>query len=987
MQKDKNRYVEGKSVLYEKTKKKEYKNSEEFTTSLKQDKEKLVIGQLNINSIRNKFLEIEELIKENFSIFLVSETKIDESFPSDMFRIDGFSSYRLDRDRFGGGLLLYVDANLQSKVIKLENLYEGLFVEVLFDKQKWLIGCTYNPHVQHISEHLKHLQESLDRLSCKYDRLLLLGDLNCELNKKDLNEFCQNMNLKGLIDLPTCFKNIENPTCINHMLTNFPECFIEASTVETSISDFHKVIFAIFKNDSCIKLPPKKITYRCYKKFNNDHFQIILARILSEPLSFSKKLESIKKELENQAPLKIKMLRGNNSPFMTKELRKAIMERTRLKNIYLKNKTENDKKKYTSQRNRCVSLLRATKRHFFANIDEKDVTDTKRFWKTVKPFLSHKSKAKERVILIENNETIKDETEIANIFNEYFSTITQRLSLPTPPGEYVVSIGEPVLDTISKYRNHPSIKKIRETNTEKRFELKIVSLEEVLKIINELKSKTQIQNDLPVKIIKQFSKEFSDFMHSTFNEMIETGRFPDELKEAYVTPIHKKSSKTKKKNYRPISILPALSKVFERLLHKQISNHFDNIFSDNQCGFRKGFNTQDCLLSLVEAWKTANDEKKAFGALLIDLSKAFDCMSHELLITKLHAYGCGSKTTKLLADYLTNRKQCVRMGTSHSEWCGIETGVPQGSILGPLLFNIYICDLFQFLTRINAANYADDTTPYATGKTWVEVENKLVSAGETIFEWLPLNQMIGNADKCQLITNKKGNFSITIKDEVVSNSETAKILGVTFDSALSFEPHIRQICRIGNSKLNAIARMSRFLNVQQRLKILNAFFCSQFKYCPLVWMFHSRHLGKKIDRMQERCLRIVFSDETSSFQELLVLGRGITLHQRNIQLLAIELYKVKHQLSSIKGSNNIFPLNQSIVVTRNRTEFKSRSINSELHGKNSLSFLGPKIWELIPKNLREIENLKKFKSKIKHWILSTCPCRACRPFAKGVGLL
>ena len=126
-----------------------------------------------------------------------------------------------------------------------------------------------------------------------------------------------------------------------------------------------------------------------------------------------------------------------------------------------------------------------------------------------------------------------------------------------------------------------------------------------------------------------------------------------------------------------------------------------------------------------------------------------------------------------------------------------------------------------------------------------KVENKLVSAGNTIFEWLPLNQMIGNADKCQLITNKEGNFTITIKNEVVSNSETAKIVGVTFDSALSFEPHIRQICRIGNSKLNAIAKMSPFLTIQQRLKILNAFFCSQFKYCPLVWMFHSRYLGKK----------------------------------------------------------------------------------------------------------------------------------------------
>ena len=925
-QNDDNRYVEGKSVFYEKTKGNEYKNSKELTTALKQNNEKLVIGQLNVNSIRNKFHEIKELIKENFNIFLVSETKIDESFPCDMFRIDGFSSYRLDRDRFGGGLLLYVDENLPSKIIKQENLYEGLFVEVILDKQKWLIGCTYNPHVQHISEHLKYLQESIDRFSYKYARFLLLGDLNCELDKKDLNEFCQNLNLRALIDLPTCFKNIENPTCIDHMLTNFPECFLEASTVETSISDFHKTTFAIFKNNSFIKLPPKKITYRCYKKFNKDNFNLTLTRILSETLSFSKKLELIKKELENQAPFKTKMLRGNNSPFMTKELRKAIMERTRLKNIYLKNKTENDEKNYKSQRNRCVSLLRVTKRNFFANIDEKDVTDTKRFWKTVKPFLSHKKEAKESIILIENDETIKDDNRIANIFNEYFSTITKKLSLPTPPCDNIVSTGDPVLDTISKYRNHPSIKNIREKNTQKRFELKKVSLEEVLKTINELRSKAQTISDLPVKIIKQFSKEFSDFVLSAFNEMIETGKFPDELKEAHVTPIHKKSSKTKKENYRPISILPVLSKVFERLLHKQISNHFDNIFSDNQCGFRKGFNTQDCLLSLVEAWKTANDEKKTFGALLIDLSKAFDCMSHGLLIAKLQAYGCGNKVTKLLADYLANRKQCVRMGTSHSEWCGIETGVPQGSILGPLLFNIYLCDMFQFLTHVNAANYADDTTPYATGNTWVEVENKLVSAGNTIFEWLPLNQMRGNADKCQLITNKKGNFTITIKNEVVSNSETAKILGVTFDSALSFEPHIRQICRIGNSKLNAIARMSPFLKIQQRLKILNAFFCSQFKYCPLVWMFHSRYLGKKIDRMQERCLRIVFSDQTSSFQELLVLGKGITLHQRNIQLLAIELYKVKNKISSIQGSNNIFPLNQSLVVTRNRASWKGFNV-------------------------------------------------------------
>ena len=205
---------------------------------------------------------------------------------------------------------------------------------------------------------------------------------------------------------------------------------------------------------------------------------------------------------------------------------------------------------------------------------------------------------------------------------------------------------------------------------------------------------------------------FVPFLHKGINDCIESNFFPDKLKEATLTPVHKKTSKSEKSNYRPISILPLLSKVFERVLHKQLSTYFDKIFSQHQCGFRKGFNAQTGLIYLEELWKKSIDENEKFGAILIDLSKAFDCMHHGLLIAKIKAYGVSSNSTKLIADYLTNRKQRTKVGNHLSSWLNIDTGVPQGSILGPLLFNIYLCDLLYTVPEVNILNYADDTTPF-----------------------------------------------------------------------------------------------------------------------------------------------------------------------------------------------------------------------------------------------------------------------------------
>jgi len=356
------------------------------------------------------------------------------------------------------------------------------------------------------------------------------------------------------------------------------------------------------------------------------------------------------------------------------------------------------------------------------------------------------------------------------------------------------------------------------------------------------------------------------------------------------------------------------------------------------------------------------------------------------LIAKLEAYGFGKEALGLIASYLTNRKQRTKIGNNFSTWHDINDGVPQGSILGPLLFNIYMRDMFYFLGEENVLNYADDTTPFASGESWEQVGDVLAQKAAIIFEWLKNNQMKGNAEKSELIANNTSKeIFITIQNEKIFNGNSGKILGIVFDNSLTFETHINIICKKASQKISALARVASYMSIEKRRNLMNAFFRSQFNYCSLVWMFHVRKLEKKINYLHERCLRIVYSDFTSTFEELLIRDGAIKLHHKNLQKLAIELFKCKNNMSDL--TNEIFVHDDNIKKTRRTPYFRSREINSVFNGEESLSFLGPKIWEQVPDKIRELVDISTFKEEIKHWKPTSCPCRNCRTFIDGVGFL
>ena len=322
------------------------------------------------------------------------------------------------------------------------------------------------------------------------------------------------------------------------------------------------------------------------------------------------------------------------------------------------------------------------------------------------------------------------------------------------------------------------------------------------------------------------------------------------------------------RNFRPVSVLNTFSKIYEKVLKQQLIKHLDKTLSVFIAACRKTYGTQHVLIRLVEDWRSKLNNDYLVGAILMDLSKAFDCIPHDLLIAKLHAYGFDEDALVLIYSYLKRRKQCVRINNTYSSFQEVISGVPQGSVLGPIFFNFYINDLFLFIKQVTLHNYADDNTLAYFSKSMPDLVNTLEKETGVALSWLEKNEMIANPEKFQAILLRKNQTKtsgeeINIDGTMIKSEETVKLLGVTLDCRLDFDPHILNLCKKAATQLNVLKRLKVFIGFKEKHILVQSFVYSNFNYCLLVWYFSSSKSLQKIEQLQERALRFLYNDYTS----------------------------------------------------------------------------------------------------------------------------
>ena len=304
----------------------------------------------------------------------------------------------------------------------------------------------------------------------------------------------------------------------------------------------------------------------------------------------------------------------------------------------------------------------------------------------------------------------------------------------------------------------------------------------------------------------------------------------------------------------------------------------------------------------------------------------------------------------------------------------------------PLLFNIFINDLFLFLDKTKIANYADDNSTYTVNETFDEMLKTLETETTIVLNWLKFNEMKSNDDKCHLIVANNEKVFVSLGNEIIESNNSVELLGVTIDKNLHFIEHVSYLCKKGNQKLHALARISKYLCLEKRKHIMRTFIESQFNYCPLVWMFHNRTLNNKINKLHERALRIVYRNNDMSFQELLDKDNTVTVHQRNLRKLAIQMYKIKHNLPP-SPMQELFAEHINKYDLRNKRSWTLPNTRTINYGKETIRYRGPKTWDLLPNDIKESESLELFKRKIRNWTPHECECRLCKTYVFNLGFI
>ena len=506
--------------------------------------------------------------------------------------------------------------------------------------------------------------------------------------------------------------------------------------------------------------------------------------------------------------------------------------------------------------------IRAAKREYYFKTFTSQKNDMKKTWKTIDETLNRrKNKSKFPSEFIVNNRSIADQKEIADQFNIFFSSIGSTLSDS-------IEIADSTLD-FTDYLNNP---------TEHHFNFNTITESETLSIINKLKNKNSSGKDeISNKLLKSIKDEIAKPLTIIINQSLKTGVFPDALKIAKVKPLYKKGDNFCLNNYRPISLLPTISKIFERVMFTQLYSYLNanNLLSEQQYGFRSQHSTELACVKLVDYITTEMDNIKKIKtptAIFLDLSKAFDTLNFNILLNKLQYYGIDGISLSLIRSYLTDRFQYVQFENSESDLLEIKTGIPQGSILGPLFFSIMINDLVNSSNKFKFLMYADDTTIYFNLEDF-PIENREVLINnelEKVNKWLKLNKLAVNVDKTKSMLFHKRRpvtpIQFSMNNRIIDVVQYFNYLGIMLDADMSWKTHVAMV-RNKLSSINGILHRLKYIYPQSILITLyKSLFVPHINYGSLLW----GHAGGALDKIQKKAVRtITYSNYIAHSEPLL----------------------------------------------------------------------------------------------------------------------